>query len=169
MRLIIADTGPINYLVLIGNIDLLPALFERVILPSAVRAELTDPDAPPIVQTWIANPPAWIDLYETPESQFNDSSLEGLDEGETAAIALAISLDADLLLMDDRKGVIVARSKGLRVTGTLGILDIAAQRGLVNFGEAVNRLRRTTFRLPEALLDSLMKKHVRERGNSPAC
>ena len=46
MRLIIADTGPINYLVLIGNIELLPILFENVILPSAVQAELTDPDAP---------------------------------------------------------------------------------------------------------------------------
>ena len=46
MRLIIADTGPINYLVLIGSIDLLPILFENVILPSAVRAELTDPGRP---------------------------------------------------------------------------------------------------------------------------
>ena len=91
--------------------------------------------------------------------------MEGLDEGETAAIALAISLGADLLLMDDRKGVIVARGKGLRVTGTLGVLDIAAQRGLVNFARAVNRLRGTTFRIPEALLDSLMKKHAQEGGN----
>ena len=41
MRLVIADTGPVNYLVLIGQIDLLPALFDKVILPSAVRAELT--------------------------------------------------------------------------------------------------------------------------------
>jgi hypothetical protein len=56
VRLIIADTGPINYLVLIGSIDLLPILFENVILPSAVRAELTDPDAPPSVRNWIANP-----------------------------------------------------------------------------------------------------------------
>ena len=47
MQLIIADTEPINYLVLIGNIDLLPVLFETVILPSAVEAELSDPDAPP--------------------------------------------------------------------------------------------------------------------------
>jgi predicted nucleic acid-binding protein len=50
VRLIIADTGPINYLVLIGSIDLLPILFERVILPSAVQAELSDPDAPPLVR-----------------------------------------------------------------------------------------------------------------------
>jgi len=61
MRLVIADTGPINYLVLIGNIGLLPILFENVILPSAVEADLTDPDAPPAVRNWIAHPPAWLD------------------------------------------------------------------------------------------------------------
>ena len=91
--------------------------------------------------------------------------MEGLDEGEIAAIELAISLGADLLLMDDRKGVTVARGKGLRVTGTLGVLDLAAQRDLVNFAQAVNRLRRTTFRIPETLLDSLMKKHAQQGNN----
>jgi predicted nucleic acid-binding protein len=165
VRLVIADTGPVNYLILIGSIDLLPALFEKVILPSAVRAELSDPDAPPSVRNWIADPPVWLDVHETPSCQFDQASVEGLDEGETAAIALAVSLDADLLLMDERKGVMVARGKGLRVTGTLGVLDLGAQRGLVNFGQAVNRLRRTTFRFPEALLDSLIKKHAQQRGN----
>jgi predicted nucleic acid-binding protein len=165
VRLIIADTGPINYLVLIGNIDLLPALFETVILPSVVQAELTDPDAPPLVRNWIADPPVWLHVHEMPSRQSGQASVEGLDEGETAAIALAISLDADLLLMDDRKGVIVARGKGLRVTGTLGVLDLGAQRGLVNFAHAVNCLRRTTFRIPEALLNSLIKKHAPQGGN----
>jgi predicted nucleic acid-binding protein len=165
VRLVIADTGPINYLVLIGSVDLLPLLFEKVILPSAVQAELTDPDAPPSVRNWISDPPAWLEVRETPSRQFDQASVEGLDEGETAVIALAISLDADLLLMDDRKGVIVARGKGLRVTGTLGVLDLAAQRGLVNFAQAANRLRQTTFRIPEALLDSLMEKHAQQDGN----
>ena len=67
--------------------------------------------------------------------------------------------------MDDRKGVTVARGNGLRVTGTLGVLDVAAQRGLGNFVQAVKRLRRTTFRIPEALLYSLMKKHAQQGGN----
>jgi predicted nucleic acid-binding protein len=165
VRLIVADTGPINYLVLIGHIDLLPILFEQVILPSAVQAELADPDAPLSVRNWIANPPAWLEIHETPGPQFEHGSVQGLDEGETAAIALAISLGADLLLMDERKGVSVARGKGLRVTGTLGVLDIAAERGLVNFTQAVSRLRQTTFRIPEALLDSLMKKHAQEGGD----
>jgi predicted nucleic acid-binding protein len=81
VRLVIADTGPINYLVLIGNVDLLPVLFEKVILPSAVEAELADPDAPPSVRNWIADPPAWLDVQETPARQFEQASVEGLDEG----------------------------------------------------------------------------------------
>jgi predicted nucleic acid-binding protein len=112
VRLIVADTGPINYLVLIGAIDVLPILFEKVILPSAVRAELMDPDAPNSVRSWIADPPVWLEVNETPARQFEHGSMEGLDAGEAAAIALASSLRADLLLMDDRKGVTVARAKG---------------------------------------------------------
>jgi predicted nucleic acid-binding protein len=157
VRLVIADTGPVNYLVLIGSIDLLPALFDRVILPSAVQTELTDPGAPLAVRNWIADPPAWLYVHEMTSHPSDQASVDGLDEGENAAIALAILLDADLLLMDDRKGAIVARAKGLRVTGTLGVLDLAAQSGLVNFVQAVDGLRRTTFRIPEELLDSLVK------------
>ena len=92
--------------------------------------------------------------------------MEGLDDGETAAIELAIALRADLPLMDERKGVIVARGLGLRVTGTIGVLDLAAERGLVDFGQAANRLRRTSFRIPEALLDSLIRKHPQPGGNA---
>ena len=54
--LVIADTGPVNYLVLIGHIDILPRLFGTVILPSAVREELADLGSPPRVRDWIANP-----------------------------------------------------------------------------------------------------------------
>lgn len=72
---------------------------------------------------------------------------------------MAVSLNADLLLMDDRKGVKAAQRKGLRVTGTLGILDLAAQRGMADFKQAVERLRQTNFRVPQALLDALLEAH----------
>jgi predicted nucleic acid-binding protein len=61
--------------------------------------------------------------------------------------------------MDERDGVKIARKQGLRVTGTLGVLDLAAERGLVDFAEAVQQLQRTTFHRPEALLQTLLKKH----------
>jgi len=166
VRLVVADTGPLNYLILVGHIDLLSVLFERVVLPATVQSELASVKAPPIVRHWIANRPHWVEVREAPHIQVEDASLKGIDAGEKAAIQLAASLNADLLLMDDRKGVILARGRGLHVTGTMGILDIAAQRGLVNFAQAANHLRRTNFRVPEALLDSLMKKHAQEGGNA---
>jgi len=60
--------------------------------------------------------------------------------------------------MDDRKGANTAQSKGLRVTGTLGILDLAAERGLADFARAVEKLRQTNFRVPQALLGALLEK-----------
>ena len=90
----------------------------------------------------------------------------GLHQGEAAAIALAVSLHADLLLMDERRGVKVARGKGFRVTGTLGLLEMAAQQGLVDFAEAAERLRQTTFRSPEALLDVMLKRNSKKGGDA---
>jgi hypothetical protein len=54
VRLVIADTSPINYLLLIGHIDIRPALFDKVILPAAVWDELKHPKAPPVVRSWAA-------------------------------------------------------------------------------------------------------------------
>lgn len=160
MRLVIADTGPLNYLILIGCVDLLPSLFETVLLPVAVSVELQAADAPAKVREWMASPPSWVEIKSDPLDF--DPALEGLDAGEKAAIALADVLQADLLLIDERAGVRVARQKGLRVTGTLGVLDLAAERGLVDYAEAMQRLQRTTFHRPEALLKALLKKHSRD-------
>jgi predicted nucleic acid-binding protein len=66
VRLVIADTGPINYLILIGHIDLLPRMFERVVLPAAVQTELSNPLAPPSVQRWIADMPTWLEIASEP-------------------------------------------------------------------------------------------------------
>jgi predicted nucleic acid-binding protein len=155
LRLVIADTGPVHYLILIGHVDLLPQLFERVVLPTAVQAELASPLAPPPVQRWILNAPAWLEIVEAPAN----AALAGIHKGEAAAIALAAMLKADLLLIDDRKGIRAARKQGLRVTGTLGVLDIAAERGLVDFAQAIRALEHTSFRRPEALLETLVAKH----------
>lgn len=147
---------------LIGHIGVLPILFEKVIMPVAVLDELTDPDAPPSVRAWIANPPHWIEVREAP-AFVDDDLLAPLDDGERAAITLAAALhDKLLLLMDDREGVLVARQKGLAVTGTIGVLDMAAQRGLLDLEEAFAQLRSTTFRCPEEIMSSLLDAQKRE-------
>jgi predicted nucleic acid-binding protein len=131
LRLVVADTSPINYLILIDWIDLLPALFETVILPSAVETELKESKASASVRQWIENPPVWLEIRN--DAPAFDPDLNRLDPGEKAALALADLLKADLLPIGERDGVKAARKKGLRVTGTLGVLDAAADRGLVNF------------------------------------
>ena len=152
MRLVIADTSPINYLLLIGHIDILPELFEKVIVPKIVRDELAHPKAPGVVRNWIASPPDWVEIRNA-MVEIHDPALESLDAGEEAAIALAIEVHADLLLIDDEEGVAVARGKGLEVTGTLGILVRAAQRHLLVLREAGDRLKQTNFRFRQEILD----------------
>jgi len=96
-------------------------------------------------------------VRDVPFNEPDDASLKGIDAGEMAAIQLAAYLHADLLLMDDRKGVSAAERKGLRVTGTLGILDLAARRGLIDLPATIDRLRETNFRV------------VRLRGGGDCC
>jgi predicted nucleic acid-binding protein len=158
MRPVVADTGPLNYLVLINAIELLPRLFTKVYAPTAVRAELLDPDAPPIVRAWATQPPPWLDVR--PVSTVIDNPAWGdLDIGEREALALARILSAELVLMDDRAGVAVAQQQGLTVTGTLGVLDVAARRGLVDLADAFARLRASTFRYRPEIMDALLVQH----------
>jgi predicted nucleic acid-binding protein len=158
MRLVVADTSPIRYLVQIDQIDLLPRLFERVLVPSVVADELRHPSAPPAVQAWINLPPGWAEVLPTPA--IDDPMLATLDAGEGAAIALGLSLHADLILIDERKGAAAALSRGFQVVGTLGVLDLAAELGVVDLGDALARLKRTNFRYRQELLDALLEKHT---------
>ena len=152
MQLVIADTGPINYLILIGHTDILPALFQKVILPAVVRDELIHPKAPLAVHQWVANPPLWVEIHQTPHA--HDTTWAKLDAGEEDAIALAIELHADLILMDDRDGVLAARSKGFRVVSLF--LPCAAAHGLLNLAEAFDRISRTSFHYKQSVMDQFL-------------
>lgn len=101
-----------------------------MIVTPSVHAELLHPGAPTAVRAWAAGPPVWLVLVPTTGSARDDAALRKLDDGEADAIALALTIGADLVLIDDRAGVAVARAKGLAAVGTLGILDRAASRGL---------------------------------------
>jgi predicted nucleic acid-binding protein len=101
-------------------------------------------------------PPEWLSVEEAKET--GDPQLLGLDPGERSAIALGMSLRADLILIDERKGAAVALRKGFETTGTLGILDLAARRGLLDLTEAIGRLKYTNFRYRQEILDALPAK-----------
>ncbi len=85
--------------------------------------------------------------------------LEGLDRGERDTILLALHLKADLVLMDEREGVEEARNLDLLVTGTVGVLDRAAKRGLIDLAAAFTLLRNTNFRIKPSVLDRLLGGH----------
>jgi predicted nucleic acid-binding protein len=124
--IVVSDTSPINYLLLVGQIDLLPRLFQQIIIPDVVRDEMLDPGAPLVLRQWIANPPSWLTIQTV---SVIDETLSSLDPGEQAAITLAQTLPADLLIIDERLGRQSASNRGIPVIGTLGILDDAADRG----------------------------------------
>lgn len=96
----VADASPLCYLVLIGEIDLLPKLFVQVAVSQAVIAELLHEDAPDIVRSWASSLPAWIST--APTTEIVSGGLEKLQAGERAAILLAESVKAGLILLDEK-------------------------------------------------------------------
>lgn len=153
--IVVSDTTPLNYLILIEQAETLPLLYGRIIIPQAVFAELQHERAPVAVKEWLAHRPAWLEVQQV--SAPFAAELERLDEGEREAIILAERLRAVALIMDERDGVRAARRRALRVIGTLGVLAEAAARGLLNLPEALERLQQTSFRVAPTLLLSLLE------------
>jgi len=157
MRLVVADTSPLVYLILIDHIEIVPRLFEVILVPDSVHAELLSPSAPAVIQHWARNLPPWVEINKGLTLP-DDAALQALGAGERSAIALAISIRADLVLIDERKGTQVAIERGLNATGTLGILQQAGRRGMLNLAEAFDRLKRTNFRYRQEIMDDLLRE-----------
>ncbi|NJN22617.1 MAG: DUF3368 domain-containing protein [Leptolyngbya sp. RL_3_1] len=155
--IVVSNTSPINYLILIGYIDLLPELFTQIIIPQAVAQELSDASAPSPVQKWIQSPPPWLSIQSI--DQLSEQPVEGLDPGESEAILLAQALSSDLLLLDDMKARQVATKRGCSITGTLGVLDQAAAMKRIDISIAISRLKDTSFWISPNLLQRLIDRH----------
>jgi predicted nucleic acid-binding protein len=150
---IIADTGPVNYLILIDEIEVLPALYGSVVIPQTVCDELGRTRAPKPVRAWIAQPPSWLEILSPTRSP--DGDLTRLDAGERDAILLAEELGADQIIIDEIHGRREAERRHLSYTGTLGVLAEGAKRQLLDFRIAVGRLRQTSFYISDEILDRL--------------
>jgi len=155
MRPVVADTGPLNYLILIEAVDLLPRIFSEVSIPSGVRDELSHPKAPIAVRSWIADPPAWLNIVSVGSLPLIGPSV--LDQGENQAIALAFQQQADIVI-DDRDGVLQARKMNLEAIGTLAVLVRASQREWIQLPEMFRRLRATSFRSPVHLMARMLEE-----------
>jgi predicted nucleic acid-binding protein len=100
--IVIADTSPINYLILIGEVEVLPARYGRVLVSPAVCNELQRVRASELVRTWIAQPLTWLEVRAP--SRPPDAQLAHLDAGERDAILLAEELRANQLSIDEIVG-----------------------------------------------------------------
>jgi len=159
--LVIADTSPLIVLVNIGHLEILPKLFGRIVIPSAVAGELADPARPQAVRDLLATRPHWLEVQQPKVVQF----IPELHPGETEAISLAIELHADLLLIDERKAYHEAIARHINAIGTIRVLERAAAEGLLELGEAFDRVKRTDFWISHRLLDERLKMF--RRGKRP--
>ena len=142
--IVIADTSPLNYLILIQHVGALASLYPRIFVPEAVTRELKREHTPAVVQDWIAQPPVWLKVRPDPPL---DPTLALLDPGE-------------------RAGRSEAERRNLRVTGTMGILAEAHLRGLLDFDAALARLRATNFRL-SANVEYLVRRRLSAQQRKP--
>lgn len=155
---VVADTTPLNYLILIGLVDVLPRLFGEVMIPEAVLSELRHPKAPAAVASWLLNLPDWVKVEKVVRV---DQTIQ-LGQGETEAISLAVERKVSIILMDERRGRSAAEARGLLVVGTLNILDLADERGLLDGVAMLDALKQTNFRAESELLDRF-EAHMKAR------
>jgi predicted nucleic acid-binding protein len=124
-------------------------LYGRIVLPVGVYTEMVDPGAPPALRLWVANHRDRIDMREV--ALPNDQALNHLHPGEAQAIFLAQQTPNSLLIIDDREGRAEARRRGIAITGLLGVIRDGAIRGYLDFEVALEKLRKTDFRLSKAV------------------
>lgn len=151
--IVVSDTSPLNYLILIGQVDLLRELFGEVVVPPSVRDELSHQGAPAAVSNWIMAPPPWLRI----ESPRNPLVLD-LDKGEMDAISLAVEIGATALLIDERKGRNKAHELGITTLGIITLLEVAAAEGMVNLQDCFAKLQQTNFRVSPQLMAAALKR-----------
>ena len=125
--LVIADSGPIISLALIGKLELLNSLFDDILIPQAVWNEISADDTKPFYNLT-------YDFFKGKVRQikgFNDLTFT-MDYGESESVILYRELQADFLLIDDKKARNIAENMGINCIGTLGVLSIANDKGLVD-------------------------------------
>lgn len=157
--IIVSDTTPIHYLILIEKEMILPELFGEIIIPEAVAIEMKHEKTPEAVRHFIDFPPNWIKIKSAKSNIFLET-IGGLGAGETEAIALAIEENADAILMDDRKAIRTARQKNLTVLTTFAILELAAVKKLIDLPQTLDKLAQTNFRMPsDEIIQEILERH----------
>ncbi len=152
---VVADTSPINYLVLLGCVDILAVIYHQVVVPRAVFEELNAAEASDEVRAWLVQAPPWFEVRG--HELTSDAALDYLGRGERDAIALAGFIKADRLVVDDGDARLQAALRGIPVIGLPGVLLEASRRELLDLPETMEKLRQTTFYVSEDLIARLLE------------
>lgn len=160
LGVVVADTTPLNYLIVIDRADILASLFGEVLIPEAVIEELRHPNAPAVVSRWLQQLPGWLRV--TPVRQMDETIQLG--KGENEAISLALERHVKVVLMDERLGRGAAEARGLIPVGTLNLIDLADEQGIIDGIAALDDLRQTTFRADGELLERFVARMRARQG-----
>jgi predicted nucleic acid-binding protein len=156
--IVVSNTSPIINLAAVGQLQLLWQLYGRIIIPQAVYREIVIVGAgqPGAVQVKSSD---WIEMRPVSDQALVASLQLKVDEGEAEAIALAAALNADLVLLDERRGRVAASHLGLRYVGLLGILIEAKHNGLVSNIKPIldDLLERAGFWVAQELYDRVLQ------------
>jgi predicted nucleic acid-binding protein len=133
-------------------------LYSQVLIPPAVAEELNRDRTPELVRAWFQSAPSWLKV----RSPSAADSGERRGRGEREAIALAIEVNADLLLVDDLGARRIAELQGLRITGTRGVLKMAADRDLLDFRSAVQRVRELGLFVSASIAEEALRRYEQE-------
>ena len=153
--IVVSDTSPITNLHQIGRLDLLRQLYQRIIIPPAVYAELAFLEN----QKTLLEKEDWIRPHELADNAMLPDLLQRVDREEAEAIALALELKAEFLLIDEQTGRNVAEEYGLKITGILGVLVKAKIEGLLPAVKPALEMLQTVagFRIHPKLVEHVLK------------
>lgn len=156
--MIVSDTSPLRYLVAVRQVDLIQEVFHEVLISPGVYEELSHRSAPKEVRLWLKQRPPWIEIRELRAEPAQDL-LGILDRGEAETIQLALEIQAQFILIDERLGRKTAAALGLTVIGALGLLRESHRQGLLSEPvKVLDQMRLAGFRISQALYRSFQSQ-----------
>ena len=158
--IIISDTSPLSNLAIVGYLSLLQQIYNKVIIPQGVAEELRNASDEENLIAGVLSLD-WIEVVSAKNLELISvlRNNHNLDRGEAEAIALALELNADELLIDELLGRREATRLGLPITGVLGILLVAKRRGLISAVQPVMDalMNQVGFRVSSQLYAEVLK------------
>ncbi|MBD2438669.1 DUF3368 domain-containing protein [Nostoc sp. FACHB-110] len=156
---VVSNTSPILNLAIVDQLELLSRQFSEILIPRAVVDELKFDEERPgshIIREAISS--GWIRVQQVSNESLVQLLKQTLDRGEAEAIALAVELKADWIILDEREGRKIAKSLGLKVTGILGVLLRAKQLGELESLQPVTNdlINKAGFRISPELLAQIL-------------